>query len=238
MPVASAGAEMAGAPEQVTDVRLFLPETWWAIPLTDGEAMRAAVRKLVHRQFTGIEDHPVMQSDLRRALLAQANEAAANGGRLLALNQQVVDGLPVPASLVLTWIDLPPTPDALPGEMLMDLKDRLHPDPDRVLPAGHSLDLGKLPPGDALRRVHLQDSPIGAPTDPLAAKKKDAVRSLLADYWLERPDLSGMVHLAFSSPIVPLREVWLELWDAVVGALRWVSGPPSADMRGAQATWT
>ncbi len=51
---------------------------------------------------------------------------------------------------------------------------------------------------------------------------------LVADYWIERPDKSGLIQLAFSSPIVPIRDAWLELWDAIVGALRWVEETPGS----------
>jgi hypothetical protein len=49
--------------------------------------------------------------------------------------------------------------------------------------------------------------------------------SLVVDYWVQRPD-AGLVHLAFASPILPLRDALLDLFDAVAGALRWVFHRP------------
>lgn len=211
----------AYTPIEVLDVRVTLPEHWWPIPLVSDEAMRVGVREIVHDEFGGIEDHPLLQSELRRNLLAQAEAARAVEGRLLALCRMWADdGTPVAASLVLTWVDLPRGDG--PGAMLMDLKQRIHPRPEEGrLPAGHALDLGKLPPGQAVRYVHLEDAPLGTADDP-------PIRSLVADYWLERPDGAGVVQFAFSSPILPLRETWLELWDAIVGALRWVTAEDAA----------
>lgn len=62
----------------------------------------------------------------------------------------------------------------------------------------------------SLRRVHERPAELtGAEPTP----------SLVADYWLERPDGAGLVQLAFATPMLPL----LELFDAVAGALRWVT---------------
>jgi hypothetical protein len=47
--------------------------------------------------------------------------------------------------------------------------------------------------------------------------------SLVADYWLERPDGAGLVQLAFATPMLLLRQPLLELFDAVAAAPRWVT---------------
>lgn len=202
----------------IADVQVTLPEHWWPILLTDEDAMCDGVRALVEHEFDGIADNPLVQSDLRRALLEQAEEGRAIGARLLALCRQWHDGMPVPASLVLVWMDLPVGPGSLPGDHLLDLKDRLQGGPEATLPAGQTLDLAALAPGTVLRHVRIDET-----ADPSSDRGGHPIPVLVADYWLERPDQGGLIHLAFSSPIVPIRDAWLELWDAIVGALRWVS---------------
>lgn len=202
-------------PALVVDVRLTLPDGWWIIPLADEEGRHRSIAALVARQFTGIEDRPLIQSGLRTTLRAQAEAAnQAQGSRLLAISLAQPEGVPMPASLVLSWLDLPGPAER--GRVLMDLQERLHPDLTKPLPAGCSLDLARVPPGHVLRRVHLQrhESAGSAP-----------IPSLVADYWLERPDGGGVVHLAFGTPLVPIREQMLELFDAIVSALRWVTAP-------------
>ncbi|MGH3826450.1 MAG: hypothetical protein ACRDQX_04645 [Pseudonocardiaceae bacterium] len=192
----------------VVDVRVVLPDHWWAIPLQPPEARARSVERLVERQFAGVDDQPLLRADTCRQLLAQAETAADSDGRLLALSLQRVADVPVPASLVVHWIDLPAAPDSTPGDgsLLVDLQEAFEPD---VGAPGFALDLGKMAVGTVLRRVH-----------EMAA---EPTPSLVADYWLERPDGAGLVQLAFATPMLPLRQPLLELFDAVAGALRWVT---------------
>lgn len=189
----------------IVDVRVALPDDWWPIPLASETAIRNSVTELIDRQVAPFGDDAVLDS-VRAALLEQADVARANGAHLLALCRHRHGEIPIPASLVLRWIDAEPRPDHRPGDRLQELRDALVPD--------GSLDLARIPPGPVLRRVR---------TDRLDLPgTEESIESLVADYWLERPDDGGLVHLAFSSPVLRIRDAWLDLWDAIVSALRWV----------------
>jgi hypothetical protein len=190
----------------VVDVRVALPADWWVIPLLDPPERRHAEQALVARQTKGRPDDDPVRDALTEALIAQTGAAAAAGARLLALSLQHAEGIPIPASLVVHWWEDLPNTD---GSLLNDLDDDLRPEPGTE-PLGFSLDLAKLPSGRALRRVTVEH-----------ATTEGNPESLLVDYWVERPD-GGLVHLAFASPILPLRDALLSLFDAVAGALRWV----------------
>lgn len=193
-------------PGRVVDVRVALPADWWVIPLLDTAERQRAEQTLVARQLAGRGVDDPLRPALSEALTAQTGAAAAAGARLLALSLQYAEGVPIPASLVLHWgEDLP----SAEGNLLADLEDGLRPHPGSE-PSGFSLDLAKLPSGRTLRRVQVE-----------AAMAEGNPESLLVDYWVERPD-GGLVHLAFASPILPLRDPLLSLFDAVTGALRWV----------------
>jgi hypothetical protein len=191
---------------RVVDVRVALPADWWVIPLLDPAERQHAEHALVARQLHGRPDDDPLRAALIDALTAQTGAAAAAGARLLALGLQHAEGVPIPASLVLHWWEDIPNAE---GALLNDLEDSLRPEPGTE-PSGFSLDLAKLPSGRALRRVTVE-----------AATGDDNPESLVVDYWVERPD-GGLVHLAFASPILPLRDALLSLFDAVAGALRWV----------------
>lgn len=202
----------------VVDVRVVLPDHWWAIPLQPPEARKRSVERLVERQFAGVDDQPLLRANTCRQLLAQAETAADSDGRLLALSLQRVADVPVPASLVVHWIDLPAGPDSTPGDgsLLAGLQAAF--EPDAVAP-GFALDLGKTAAGTVLRRVHEMAAELTGAELPGA----EPTPSLVADYWLERPDGAGLVQLAFATPMLPLRQPLLELFDAVAGTLRWVT---------------
>jgi len=176
---------------RVVDVRVALPADWWVIPLLDPAERQHAEHALVARQLHGRPDDDPLRAALIDALTAQTGAAAAAGARLLALSLQHAEGVPIPASLVLHWWEEIPNAE---GALLNDLEDSLRPEPGTE-PSGFSLDLAKLPSGRALRRVTVE-----------AATEDDNPKSLVVDYWVERPD-GGLVHLAFASPILPLRWV-------------------------------
>jgi hypothetical protein len=204
------------APAPVVDVRVVLPDHWWVIPLQPQQARDRSVERLVERQFAGIDDQPLLRADTRRQLLTHAEKAASSDARLLALCLLQIAGAPVPASLVVHWIDLPADPQRRPGDgaQLLTLQTELEPTPSASPTPGFALDLAHLSAGKVLRRVYESHAELeGAEPTP----------SLVADYWLERPDGAGLVQLAFGTPMVPLREPMLELFDAVAGALRWVT---------------
>lgn len=208
----------------VADVRIVLPEHWWVIPLQPREARERSVERLVERQFAGIDNQPQLRRDAHKQLSTYAETAADAGGRLLALSLLEVAEVPVPASLVLHWIDLPSDPDRIAGDggMLLDLQAQIQPRPADDFEPGFTLDLARIPAGNVLRRVYEGAAEL---------EGAEPVPSLVADYWLERPDGTGLVQLAFATPLVPMREAMLELFDAIASALHWVrSGAPRPPM--------
>lgn len=191
---------------EVVDVRVALPADWWVVPLTNPGERQHAERALLDRQLAGRPEGDPLRTELAAALSSQTSAAAATGARLLALSLQQAAGVPIPASLVLHWLDELPRAEA--GELLAELEDELQPEPGTEAP-GFSLDLALLPSGRALRRVRVEGSSEATP------------ESLVADYWIERPD-GGLVHLAFATPVLPLREALVNLFDSVAGGLRWI----------------
>lgn len=214
-------------PAPVVDVRLVLPDHWWRIPLQPPQARERSVDRLVERQFAGVDNQPQLRADARKQLLAQAQNAVEVDGKLLALCLLEVQGVPVPASLVMHWIDMPADPEATLGDggMLLGLQAELQPAAGDSPEPGFSLDLARVGAGPVLRRVYESTAELEA---------AEPVSSVVADYWLERPDGTGLVQLAFATPMVGLREALLELFDAIAAALRWVTesehkrvtGPP------------
>lgn len=197
-------------------MRLVLPDHWWAIPLQPPDVRERSVERLVERQFAGVDDQPLLRADTRRQLLAQAGAAADSDGRLLAISLQRVADVPVPASLVVHWIDIPADPGSAPGDgtLLLGLQAEFDPAPEATTEPGYALDLGQLAAGQVLRRVHEL---------PAELEGAEPMPSLVADYGLERPDGAGLVQLVFATPMLPLRQPLLELFDAIAGALRWVT---------------
>ncbi len=181
------------------------------IPLQPEEARERSVRRLVERQFAGVDHQPQLREQLRQEVLAQAKSAAVSDARVLALSLQRVDGVRGPG-LACRALDRHPgrarrcrrvTPRHAPGRV-----PTWTPATCRIRARPRAVAAGAV-----LRRVHQTEATL-AGAEPLP--------TLVTDYWLERPDGNGLVHLAFSTPLVAFREPMLGLFDAIVGALRWV----------------
>lgn len=199
---------------RVVDVRVVLPDHWWRIPLQPPRARERSVDRLLRRQFAGVDNQPRLRAEARGRLFEQAEDAATLNGHLLALCLLEVRGVPLPASLTLYWLDVPAQPGSAldGGEVLLNLRDELQPGGAGAAPAP-GFDLARVDAGWVLRRVHDTTADLDG---------ADPVSMLAADYWVQRPDGLGVAHLHFSSPVLSMRQALLDLFDAVVSALRWV----------------
>lgn len=206
-----------GQQRRPDDLAVVLPDDWWVVPLHPAAARHRSVRRLVERQFRGAEQ-PVLRRDVEKRLATATDEAASASGRWMAVSLQRAAGVPVPASLVLSWIELgPPRGDG----HLADLKAQLVASSGSA--AADDVASAALPCGPAVRRVRAR------PPGELDLSTEE-VEPVAVDYWLEFPSEDGMALLSFSTPLAVLREPLIELFDAVVGTARWTyPAAPSDD---------
>ena len=182
-------------PGPPSDYRLVLPDGWFRIDLEPGTREKA-VTALVERQFRGADDIPHLKAEARDKLLATAAGAFGNGGIELYVSLQAAAGLPLPAALVVTLT--PPHPD-----------ERVTVTPELLaatLPAGGAdVTIAELPAGRAVR-VRRFDPPVTS-----------------LDLHVPVPDSSAWLLLSFSTPLAPLADALVGMFDAVAGTLRWTS---------------
>lgn len=185
------------------DLTLLVPDGWWRVPLASRDQAAQSVQRLVDRQFRGLDDQPLLRREAERELLGAATRAADAGGQMMWLSHQLVAGLPLSASLVASA-----GPAAGPGgfESVQG-----------QLTGTGQVDVARVPAGTVVRRrsrgSDRESDRLGAPDRPL-----------LVDYWLQAPD-GNCVVLAFSTPLEPLGEAMVELFDAVVASVRWQGHP-------------
>ena len=190
----------AAAPE---GYRLVLPEGWWAIDL-DAARAEANVSALVEHQWRGVDDAPHLKAEARASLLRQAQDAARAGGLQLYLSVGTVGGIPLSASLLVSSVPLG-SPDEL-----TDLAEEAR-------GQGRTVTQADLAPGAALRSLWRQpprdDDPSGLVTTCL-------------DVHVAVPYAPRVLLLQFRTPVEPLAEVLVEVFDAITGTLRWAPGDP------------
>lgn len=179
---------------------IVLPPGWTLIPLEDADARGRAVRRLVSR--AGLDDGQgaVLRRELHGQLSSAADRAFRSGASTLAICTTGPGGVPLPASLVVTFI---------PGGTLPSEQDAW------LQEAGGRLDTAVIPAGRVVRRAGRVTS--------VADGEPAEVTTVVVDYWLTRGDAAGVVHLAASTPLVDREDAMVGLFDAVIESARWSS---------------
>lgn len=188
---------------KVDALGIMLPASWWIIDLRDDDARRRSIARLVAQEVGPQDDRATVRAQLRSRLDAPSRDAAAAGGRLMAVSLMRAGGIPLTATVTVYRIP----GSGLPGDELEQLHGALEAEPI----TGQELDLAMGIEGPVLRRVYVRTVDDDSDTS--------AIPVLLADYWLDPQDGHGLVLLSFSSPLVSAREGLLDLFDLIVASM-------------------
>lgn len=197
------GAADARRP-RVDSVGILLPASWWTIDLTDEDSRRRSVAQLVDRQIGHADDRAALRVDARRRLGVVADQAAAAGGRMLAVSLMQAQGIPVTATLTTYRV----AGGDVIGAGIVELESIMR---KEAANDDARLDLAEGPQGPVLRRVARRAGS--------AELHAEQVAMLVVDYWLDPDDGHGLMLLTFSTPLVGLHEAFLELFDTIVASV-------------------
>jgi hypothetical protein len=186
--------------------RLVVPQGWWAVEL-DPERTAASVAALVEHQWRGVDDAPHLKAQARAELNRQAAAAREAGGLELYLSVDALEGVPLSASLLVSSAAL-----AGPGE-LTELADRRRRNGADVVPV-------QLPAGPALRSRWAEASTLDGVED------AELPVTTCLDVHVPVPGLPRVLLLSFRTPLEPLAQPMVELFDAITTTLQWSDGSP------------
>ena len=188
---------------KVDSLGIMLPASWWVIDLRDDDARRRSVARLVAQEVGPQDELATVRAQLRSRLDGASHDAAAAGGRLMAVSLMRAAGIPLTATVTVYRV-----PGAgVPGDEL----EHLHGALEEAPVPGQELELAMGIEGPVLRRVYVRTA-----TDDVDAP---AIPMLLVDYWLDPQDGHGLVLMSFSSPLVTAREGLLDLFDLIVASV-------------------
>lgn len=196
------------SPAPPSDYRLAVPEGWERIVL-DPDRWPHRIDKLVNRGLRRTKATPQLKAALAERMREQAQAAHANGGVEMYVVNQLVGQVPVSAGLVVTLLQ-PPTGTA-PGDLAdiaMSLAARATPDAE--------VTTTDLPAGPAVRHLYRRRP---APDDPDGNKL--TVTHL--DVYLAVPNAEQRLLLSFSTPMEPLAEALVGLFDSITRTLQWMA---------------
>lgn len=196
-PPSSSGAEPVGA------IRLATPADWFDLDL-DPRTSDASIRRLVRDHAPGRHpDKVALRRELTELLQRAVRDARLQGAVLAAVTATIMGERPVSADLLAAV-----TP-VVGGVDLPALGERLAAEPgatERV----RELGVVELAVGPALRvRKGVRPTVVGREVD------TDVVQ-----YFVPVPGGDRLVVLTFSTPIAALAGAFAELFDAIVGTLR------------------
>lgn len=180
---------------------LITPEDWFRIPLQSLEQREASVVSLVRRQFAGVDDQPVLRRQAEEQLRGVAEAGADQGGVVLYLSFLQAGGIPLSASLLISRIH--ERFDSL--DAVAAIAGRGEVSPIRLPAAGR-----------AARRRRSERT---RETRKLGSEFQDTI----VEYFVAVPGRDESLMLTFSTPMEPIADAMVELFDAIAGTLRWRS---------------
>jgi hypothetical protein len=191
----------AGAPpvprSHPRDFAVLLPPGWARIPLDGRESARAAT--LAANKAAGLEEpqRSTVRDKLTRMIRRALRDARSAGGIDVLLSLAERDGIPLAASCLISYLD---RGQEVPLDMLaaeLSAKDG---------GAGGSVTLTEVGSCPAVRRRYIEDG------------------ITKVDYFLPVPGRpTGFLVMAFGTPMEPLADALVTLFDAIAQSLRWQS---------------
>ncbi|MGH3871887.1 MAG: hypothetical protein ACRDSR_10310 [Pseudonocardiaceae bacterium] len=182
---------------------LLLPPGWWHIPLDERRGQSVAA--LLDRQLASLPRDRVatLRRELDGELTRQVERAVANGAVEMYLHVDLLRGLPVAASCLVTVVATGAATALPAAELAALLGDR----PDDEVGV---LEVAGAPAARVRRREPVTGD---LPTGELAVTRLQV--------YVPVPGTSEMLLLSFSTPIDPIADAMVALFDAIAGSLQW-----------------
>jgi hypothetical protein len=195
-----------GAPRTPRDFAVLLPPGWVRIKLDGSEPVVLA--RLVAAKVATVD--PAQREEARalltRSLGSALRDARAAGGLDVLISVAESHGVPIAASCLITYLDKDGDKVPLDG-LLMDLAAR-----------GGQVTGTEIAGGPAIRHRCEVRPPDGSLPDD---QEPVSTRVTMVDFFLPLPGRPGLLVLSFSTPVEPLAEALVMLFDAIAESLRW-----------------
>jgi hypothetical protein len=192
--IAASGTPASGSdrPAPPRDFLLLLPPGWIRIPIDGREGARATALATAKVSDMPEPRRSTAREKLTRLIKAALREARQAGGIDVMMSLAEVQGVPIPASCLVSYVDEGGAP--IPLDILAD----------ELSTDGGDARLVKIAGRPAVRHRHV---------DPPVTR---------LDYMMALPGKPGLLTFAYSTPVEPLADALVVMFDAVMESLRWV----------------
>ncbi|MGW0824226.1 hypothetical protein [Streptomyces sp. NPDC002845] len=190
------------------DYQVVVPDGWFQLPLDPDDRDRGIVA-LAELTFRGADNAPHLKKQFMRDLQRKAKDAYQVGGTELYLSTMSVGPVPLASSLLISV----PRPDEWPQTSdVEELAEHL---------AGQDLGedgaLGVVELVAAGKAVRLRHREAGEPETQMG----NTLPTTTVTYYVAIPTTTRWLMLNFSTPVDPLADQMVELFDTVAGTLHW-----------------
>ncbi|MGH3886011.1 MAG: hypothetical protein ACRDSZ_05455 [Pseudonocardiaceae bacterium] len=184
---------------------LLLPPGWWHIPLDERRGQ--SVKALLDRRLASLPRDRVaaLRRELDGELTRLVERAVANDAVEMYLNVDLMRGLPVAASCLVTVVPVGFGTALAATELAAMMGDQPG---DEV----GVLEVAGVPAARVRRREPVTDAD-GVSTGELAVTRLQV--------YVPVPNTTEMLLLSFSTPMDPIADAMVTLFDAIAGSLRW-----------------
>jgi len=192
--------------------RFALPGTWGRVNLASDAAMHSSIRKVVEHSIGRDDRLATVRANMRGRFEQAAELARGSGATDFHLALELSPGIPLPAWLAVFLPDFDQTDFDSLG--LTELKEALN------------FGLVTQQGSEARSRTVLEKTHVHAVRQAYrrvhpATEENVEFEVLQADYWLAAAEPNRLALLSFSTGYVEFEEQMLELFDAVIGTVRW-----------------
>lgn len=197
------------------DYNLVVPDGWFQLAL-DPEDRDRGIIALAEKQFRGVENAPHVKKEFMRDLQRKAKDAYNAGGTELYISILTIGPVPLASSLLISV----PAPDEWPDisdaeELAEHLAGRHSGSGSGSGSADGELSVVSLEAaGSAVRHRRKQAA------DP-ATQMGNTLPTTTLTYYIPIPATPRWLMLNFSTPMDPLADQLVELFDTVAGTLHW-----------------
>ncbi|QNO38146.1 hypothetical protein H4J02_03705 [Protaetiibacter sp. SSC-01] len=198
----------------MTRIRFALPGSWARIPLESEATALRAVRKLTEQVTGRKEELATLRAELRARFTGVVEAAREGGAEELYIGLELVPGIPLPA-----WAAVFPADPAQLDLASVGFAD---------LTRGVDFAVGDAPEGGSSETIDDPRSRVRAvrhawrrTTDVSHDGVERSFELVEADYWVAAADPNRVALITFSTALAEYEEEMLELFDAVIGTLRW-----------------
>ncbi|MGW7085936.1 hypothetical protein ACWGH2_20935 [Streptomyces sp. NPDC054871] len=194
-----------------SDYNVIVPDGWFQLPLAPEDRDRGIIA-LAEQQFQGVDNAPHIKKQFMRELQRKAKDAYGIGGTELYISTLTIGPVPLSSSLLISI----PGPDEWPEiSDAEELAEHLA-STDRSEASG-AAEVGVVTLEAAGKAVRQRRKEAPDPTTQLG----NELPSTLLTYYVPIPATKSWLLLNFSTPMDPLADKMVELFDVVAGTLHW-----------------